>query len=62
MNIPRLNEYENKLDCWYKLNVLSNLLSLLDVFVKLNASVKYSNTPRYDLECALVLYVRGDVL
>lgn len=56
INIPKLKEYEKLLDCFDKDNRFGLLLALLDDFVKLNASIKYSSVPKYDIEAVIILF------
>ena len=57
MNIPRLATYEAELEKWgdYEYDVA---LDILDIFVKLNSNIKYSSTPKYDIEVEILLYTR----
>lgn len=57
MNIPRLTTYEAELEKWtdYEYGVA---LDILDIFVKLNSNIKYSSTPKYDIEAEILLYTR----
>lgn len=56
LNIPHLNEYETWID---SLNDTERdiLESLLGVLVRLNSEIKYSSTPKYDIEAELLLFM-----
>lgn len=61
IGIPRLPEYEK----WMKEldeSEYEELEALLKMFVQLNSSIKYSSTPKYDLEAALFLYLKGGAI
>lgn len=56
MQIPKLPEYEilvKNLCCNQEFVICQNLLSTM---VKLNAEIKYSSTPKYDIESALLIF------
>lgn len=55
ISIPRLDEYEKELTN-KESNYFDVLMDILEVFVKLNSEIKYSNTPKYDVESAILLY------
>ena len=57
LQIPRLNDYEKWLD---ELNSedYDILEDILDTFIKLNADIKWSSTPKYDLEAVLMVKCR----
>lgn len=53
INIPRLEEYEN----WLSVNAdkcSTFYLDLLDVLVELNTNIKYSATPKYEIEATFL--------
>lgn len=54
MSIPHLDTYEGILKAFGDYGVL---LDLLDVFVRLNVDIKYSSTPKYDTEAAVMLFM-----
>lgn len=56
INIPKLNTYEKMLECFEEDERFDLLLDLLDEFVKLNASIKYSSVPKYDIEAVILLF------
>ena len=56
INIPHLNDYEGILKCWEEDERFGVLFDMLDVFIKLSASIKYSSTPKDDIEAAILLY------
>lgn len=56
INIPKLKEYEKLLGCFDKDDRFGLLLDLLNDFVKLNANIKYSSVPKYDVEAVIILF------
>ena len=56
INIPKLKEYEKLLNCFEDDDRFNDLLYLLEDFVKLNSEIKYSNTPKYDVEAVILLF------
>lgn len=59
MEIPHLSDYECQLS-EYDEDYFQIMLDVLDIFVKLNADIKYSSTPKYDIESAILLYRRDE--
>jgi len=57
MNIPRLDEYEKRLDKWLKDNDI--FTDLLNEIVKIDNDIKYSSAPKYDIEARLLLWIEG---
>ena len=57
MNIPRLDEYEKRLDKWLKDNDI--FTDLLNELVKIDNDIKYSPAPKYDIEARLLLWIEG---
>lgn len=55
INIPKLADYELELKEFDR-NTYSMLLDLLNDFVKLNANIKYSSVPKYDIEATIILF------
>lgn len=56
ISIPKLPDYEKALrDCNYDV-----LFDVLDIFVKLSSEIKYSSTPKYDVEAAILLYTLSE--
>ena len=55
INIPKLNTYEKELEEFDR-DTYSMLLDLLNEFVRLNASIKYSSVPKYDIEASILLF------
>lgn len=55
INIPKLNDYEKELKEFDR-DIYSMLLDLLNDFVKLNANIKYSSVPKYDIEATIILF------
>jgi len=58
MSIPRLDEYEKRLDAWIKDNDI--FTELLNEVVKLDNDIKYSSVPKCDIEARLLLWIEGD--
>lgn len=58
MSIPRLGEYEKRLDAWIKDNDV--FTELLNEVVKLDNDIKYSSVPKCDIEARLLLWIEGD--
>jgi len=56
LGIPKLEEYEE----WIKKADANKCWKLLDVVVKLNSQIKYSQTPKYDIEAELMLFAGGE--
>lgn len=56
VNIPKLKEYEQALQDMEDDGRFDDLLYLLEDFVKLNSEIKYSNTPKYDVEAVILLF------
>lgn len=59
MQIPKLENYEKQLEWFREDDRFPDLLALLDEFVKLNASIKYSSVPKYDIEATILLFCKG---
>lgn len=60
LGIPHLNDYESKLDKWLKDNDI--FTDLLNTLVAVDNDIKYSATPKYDIEARLLLYIeKGDM-
>lgn len=56
ISIPKLPDYEKALrDCNYDV-----LFDVLNIFVKLSSEIKYSSTPKYDVEAAILLYTLSE--
>ena len=58
LGIPHLKEYEKKMDKWLKDNDI--FASLLKEMVAIDNDIKYSSTPRYDIEARMFLWMGGD--
>ncbi len=58
LQIPELDEYKIKLDKNRK--NWDNCLELLNTMVKLQSDIKYSNSPKYDLEVTLLLFINDE--
>ena len=56
INIPRLEEYEKWLDTLEGV-YSGDILDLLDVMVRLDSNIKYSATPKQDIEAELILFM-----
>lgn len=59
MSIPKLTGYEYALAAYSGDKRFPVLLDLLKVFVQLNADIKYSSVPKYDIEAAILLFNGG---
>jgi DNA polymerase-3 subunit gamma/tau len=59
ISIPRLDNYEKWLDTNVETRV-SFYLDLLDVLVELNTNIKYSATPKYEIEATFLTKFSGD--
>lgn len=60
LGIPHLDDYESKLDKWLKDNDI--FTDLLNTLVAVDNDIKYSATPKYDIEARLLLYIeKGDM-
>jgi len=57
INIPRLDEYEKRLDKWLKDNDI--FTDLLNEIVKIDNDIKYRSAPKYDIEARLLLWIEG---
>jgi DNA polymerase-3 subunit gamma/tau len=55
IGLPHLKEYEQKLDKWLKDNDI--FTELLNIVVVMDSDIKYSATPKYDIEARLLLYI-----
>ena len=55
INIPRLDTYENWLSACND-DMFAILHKLMKVVIRLNSDIKYSNTPKLDLEAVLILF------
>lgn len=53
VQLPKLKEYEDKIDA---IDIYM-LFELLETLVKLNSDIKYSSSPRYDIEAQLLLMI-----
>lgn len=57
INIPKLDEYEKWIESM--IDYYNIILDLLDVMVRLDANIKYSATPKQDIEAELILFMTG---
>ena len=55
LNIPKLKEIED----WMSNADLTTILDLLDMIVRLDSTIKYSSTPKQDIEAELILFING---
>lgn len=62
ISIPKLKQYEKLLKDMEKDDRFPTLLDLLEDFVKLNADIKYSSVPKYDVEGMIILFGAKDVV
>ena len=60
IQIPQLAEYEQELDNFNDFEV-SWFLDLLSELIKINSDIKYSATPKYDIESALIVFMNEEV-
>lgn len=58
LSIPHLKEYEKKMDKWLKGNDIFS--SLLKEMVAIDNDIKYSTSPKYDIEARMFLWMGGD--
>jgi DNA polymerase-3 subunit gamma/tau len=56
VGIPQLKEYKD----WMNEVDENKVWKLLDVIVRLNSNIKYSQTPKYDIEAELMLFMGGE--
>lgn len=59
ISVPKLDEYQKWLDGLDD-NDLDTVWRLLDVVVRLNSNIKYSQSPKYDIEADLMLFTGGN--
>jgi len=57
LSLPRLGEYEKRMDKWLKDNDI--FTSLLNSIVKIDNDIKYSSSPKYDIEARMLLWIEG---
>lgn len=55
LNIPKLKELEQ----WLARVPETELWDLMEVIIKLNKDIKYSQSPKYDVEAELIVFTRG---
>lgn len=55
LSLPHLETYEKKINEWLKDNDI--FMELLNILVVIDAEIKYSSTPKYDIEARLLLYI-----
>lgn len=55
IGLPHLQEYEKRMDKWLKANDI--FTGLLNLVVGIDGDMKYSSTPKYDIEARLLLYI-----
>lgn len=56
LRLPKLDEYEK----WIKSVYTEGVWRLLDTIVRLNYKIKYSQSPKYDVEAELMLFVGNE--
>lgn len=59
ISVPKLDEYQKWLDGLDD-NDMDMVWRLLDVVVRLNSNIKYSQSPKYDIEADLMLFTGGN--
>ena len=57
LSIPHLKEYETKMDTWLKDNDM--FTDLLNAVVKIDNEIKYSASPKYEIEAKMLLWLEG---
>ena len=57
LSLPHLEEYEKRMDKWLKDNDI--FTSLLNAVVKIDSDIKYSTTPKYEIEAKMLLWIEG---
>lgn len=55
IGLPHLKEYEKRMDKWLKDNDI--FTDLLNTVIEIDNSIKYSSTPKYDIEARMLLYI-----
>ena len=62
LQMPKLKEYETAIDNLCGDYEFSVCQKLLDTMLKLNADVKYSSTPKYDIEATLMVEMQKNAM
>lgn len=57
LSIPHLEEYEKRMDKWLKDNDM--FTDLLNAVVKIDNEIKYSASPKYEIEAKMLLWLEG---
>jgi len=57
LSLPHLTEYQKKLDKWLMDNDI--FTSLLNTIVKIDSEIKYSSSPKYEIEARMLLWIEG---
>ena len=57
LSLPNIGEYEVKINKWIKDNDL--FTALLNLLVKIDAEIKYSSSPKYEIEARMLLFIEG---
>lgn len=55
LSLPHLKEYEKRMDKWLSDNDI--FTDLLNTVIAIDSEIKYSATPKYDIEARLLLYI-----
>lgn len=55
LSLPHLKEYEERMDKWLSDNDI--FTDLLNTVIAVDSEIKYSATPKYDIEARLLLYI-----
>jgi len=53
VSIPKLKDYEECIEDYDQLGLDDEVRTWLDVFMTLDSSIKYSSTPKMDIECMI---------
>ena len=57
LSVPHLTEYQKRMDKWLTDNDI--FTDLLNELVKIDNDMKFSSTPKYDIEARLLLWIEG---
>lgn len=60
LNIPRLSEYEDWMQASSDEDFQITCLKLLAVLTRLHSEIKFSSTPKQDLEATLFIFIEGE--
>jgi DNA polymerase-3 subunit gamma/tau len=57
LSLPHLEEYEKRMNKWLDDNDI--FTALLNAIVKIDSDLKYSSTPKYEIEAKMLLWIEG---